>query len=60
TTPARPRAPPGGAPAAPAAAPTRTAERPAPVGDSPEEVRARLTAFRSGVQRGSTEPADRQ
>ncbi|MEU7909286.1 nitrate- and nitrite sensing domain-containing protein [Actinoplanes sp. NPDC049118] len=41
------------------AAPTRTAERPAPVGDSPEEVRARLTAFRSGVQRGSTEPADR-
>ncbi|GID97042.1 nitrate- and nitrite sensing domain-containing protein [Amorphoplanes digitatis] len=41
------------------AAPTRTVERPAPVGDSPEEVRARLTAFRSGVQRGSNEPADR-
>jgi signal transduction histidine kinase len=38
------------------AAATRTAERPAPVSDSPDEVRARLTAFRSGVQRGSTEP----
>jgi signal transduction histidine kinase len=49
-----------GAEAAAAAAPTRTAERPAPVSDSPEEVRARLTAFRSGVQRGSNEPADRQ
>ncbi|GAA3350460.1 nitrate- and nitrite sensing domain-containing protein [Amorphoplanes nipponensis] len=43
----------------PAAAPTRTAERPAPVGDSPDEVRARLTAFRSGVQRGSTDPTGR-
>ncbi|MFI7540953.1 nitrate- and nitrite sensing domain-containing protein [Actinoplanes sp. NPDC049599] len=40
----------------PPAAPTRTAERPAPVSDSPDEVRARLTAFRSGVQRGSTDP----
>jgi hypothetical protein len=41
------------------AAPTRTVERPAPVSDSPEEVRARLSAFRSGVQRGSTESLDR-
>jgi signal transduction histidine kinase len=50
----------GSGPPPPAgAAPTRTAERPAPVGDSPDEVRARLTAFRSGVQRGSTEPTDR-
>ncbi|GAB1640863.1 nitrate- and nitrite sensing domain-containing protein [Krasilnikovia sp. MM14-A1259] len=40
------------------AAPTRTAERPAPVNDSPEGVRARLTAFRTGVQRGSTESTD--
>ncbi|BFU45094.1 nitrate- and nitrite sensing domain-containing protein [Krasilnikovia sp. MM14-A1004] len=40
------------------AAPTRTAERPAPVNDSPEGVRARLTAFRTGVQRGSTESID--
>ncbi|RSM67878.1 sensor protein [Actinoplanes sp. ATCC 53533] len=39
-------------------APTRTAERPAPVSDSPDEVRARLTAFRSGMQRGSTESTD--
>jgi signal transduction histidine kinase len=45
--------PPAGAP------PTRTAERPAPVSDSPEEVRARLTAFRSGMQRGSTESTER-
>ncbi|WP_244876826.1 sensor histidine kinase [Winogradskya consettensis] len=37
-----------------ATAPTRTAERPAPVSASPDDVRARLTAFRSGVQRGST------
>jgi signal transduction histidine kinase len=41
------------------AAPTRTVERSAPVSDSPEQVRARLTAFRSGVQRGSAEPTDR-
>ncbi|GAB1692242.1 nitrate- and nitrite sensing domain-containing protein [Krasilnikovia sp. M28-CT-15] len=40
------------------AAPTRTADRSAPVNDSPEGVRARLTAFRTGVQRGSTEPID--
>jgi len=39
-------------------APTRTAERPAPVSDSPDEIRARLTAFRSGMQRGSTESTD--
>jgi signal transduction histidine kinase len=42
-----------------AAAPTRTAERPAPVSDSPDEVRSRLNSFRSGVQRGSTGPTDR-
>jgi signal transduction histidine kinase len=48
-----------GAAAGAGAAPTRTAERPAPVADSPEEVRARLTAFRSGVQRGSTDSTDR-
>jgi signal transduction histidine kinase len=48
-----------GSPPPAGAAPTRTAERPAPVSDSPDEVRARLTAFRSGVQRGSTEPTDR-
>jgi signal transduction histidine kinase len=41
------------------AAPTRTAERPAPVADSADAVRARLNAFRSGVQRGSNEPTDR-
>ena len=41
------------------AAPTRTADRPAPVSDSPDEVRSRLTAFRSGMQRGSTEATDR-
>ncbi len=38
--------------------PTRTAERPAPVSDSPDEVRARLTAFRNGMQRGSTGSTD--
>ena len=41
------------------AAPTRTADRPAPVSDSPDEVRSRLTAFRSGMQRGSNEAGDR-
>ncbi|MEU8611418.1 hypothetical protein AB0C29_25865, partial [Actinoplanes sp. NPDC048791] len=41
------------------AVPTRTAERPAPVSDSPDEVRARLTAFRSGMQRGSNDATDR-
>jgi signal transduction histidine kinase len=58
---ARKPAPPAGSAEQPVvgAAPTRTVERPAPVGDSPDEVRARLTAFRSGVQRGSTEPTDR-
>ena len=40
------------------ATPTRTTERPAPVSDSPDEVRARLTAFRSGMQRGSAESTD--
>jgi len=48
-----------GVPQPAGSAPTRTAERPAPVSDSPDEIRARLTAFRSGVQRGSTEPTDR-
>jgi len=48
------------APAQPAGTvPTRTAERPAPVSDSPDEVRARLTAFRSGMQRGSNDATDR-
>ena len=46
-------------PGVPQPAGAAPAERPAPVSDSPDEVRARLTAFRSGVQRGSTEPADR-
>jgi len=40
------------------AAPTRTVDRPAPVSDSPDEIRARLTAFRSGMQRGSIESTD--
>jgi hypothetical protein len=31
------------------------AERPAPVVDTPDEVRSRLDAFRSGVQRGSSD-----
>jgi hypothetical protein len=38
---------------------TRTAPRPAAVSDSADDVRTRLTAFRRGVQRGSTEPTDR-
>ncbi|MEV6635032.1 nitrate- and nitrite sensing domain-containing protein [Actinoplanes sp. NPDC051470] len=38
------------------AATTRTAERTAAVVDSPDEVRSRLTAFRSGVQRGAGSP----
>ena len=38
-----------------AAASGRNAERPPPVRDSPEDVRARLTALRSGIQRGSTD-----
>jgi hypothetical protein len=38
---------------APAAAPTPAGERPPPISDSPEQVRARLTAFRSGVRRGA-------
>jgi hypothetical protein len=33
--------------------------RPAPVSAAPEDIRARLTAFRDGVQRGSTENAGR-
>ncbi|MEV4701668.1 nitrate- and nitrite sensing domain-containing protein [Actinoplanes sp. NPDC049316] len=37
----------------------RGADRPAPVGDSPDDVRSRLTAFRSGMQRGATEHTDR-
>jgi anti-sigma regulatory factor (Ser/Thr protein kinase) len=37
------------------AAPTRTIDRPAPVADSPEAVRDRLTAFRTGMQRGSAD-----
>ena len=37
------------------APPGRAAERPPPVRDSPEDVRARLTALRSGVQRGSSD-----
>jgi len=37
----------------------RPEDRPAPVSASPEDVRARLTAFRQGVQRGSTENAGR-
>ncbi|WP_407651391.1 sensor histidine kinase [Actinoplanes sandaracinus] len=44
----RPRA------AEPAPAPV---ERPAPVSDSPEAVRDRLNALRSGIQRGSSETA---
>ncbi|MGX6600582.1 nitrate- and nitrite sensing domain-containing protein [Micromonosporaceae bacterium Da 78-11] len=32
---------------------TPTADRPAPVGDSPDDVRARLTAFRDGMRRGA-------
>jgi anti-sigma regulatory factor (Ser/Thr protein kinase) len=36
------------------AAPTRVAERPGPISDSPDEVRARLNAFRSGMQRGNS------
>ena len=40
---------------APAAAATRTADRPAPVSDSPDDVRARLTAFRSGMAGGTAE-----
>ncbi|WP_084598635.1 sensor histidine kinase [Actinoplanes subtropicus] len=40
-----------------AAAPSATAEQPAPVNDTPEAVRSRLTAFRDGVQRGSAETA---
>ncbi|WP_245908035.1 sensor histidine kinase [Pseudosporangium ferrugineum] len=44
---------------APQPARPRGADRPAPVGDSPDEVRSRLTAFRSGMQRGSTEHSDR-
>ena len=38
--------------AAPPTAPTQVAERPGPVGDAPDEVRARWNAFRSGMQRG--------
>lgn len=37
----------------------RGGERPAPVGDSPDDVRSRLTAFRTGVQRGAIEHTDR-
>ena len=37
----------------------RPEDRPAPVSASPEDVRDRLTAFRQGVQRGSTENAGR-
>ncbi|MFG1607708.1 nitrate- and nitrite sensing domain-containing protein [Actinoplanes sp. NPDC049265] len=41
-------------PTAPApASATRTAERPTPVVDSPADIRSRLTAFRSGVERGA-------
>ena len=48
-----------GAGSAAGAAPTRTVDRPASVTDSPDEVRARLNAFRKGVQRGSAEPTSR-
>jgi len=44
-------------PATPAS--DRPEDRPAPVSASPEDIRARLTAFRQGVQRGSTENAGR-
>jgi signal transduction histidine kinase len=46
-------------PTAPASA-TRTAERPTAVVDSPADIRSRLTAFRSGVERGagSTPPEE--
>jgi len=54
----RARKPASGGRGAAEVAPTRTAERPAPVADSPDAVRARLTAFRSGMQRGSTESTD--
>jgi signal transduction histidine kinase len=37
----------------------RPGGRPAPVSAAPEDIRARLTAFRDGVQRGSTENAGR-
>jgi hypothetical protein len=37
----------------------RPEDRPAPVSASPEDVRDRLTAFRQGVQRGSSENAGR-
>jgi signal transduction histidine kinase len=50
--------------AAEPAAATRTAERPAPVSDSPDDVRARLTAFRTGMRGGTAEipriPSDRR
>jgi signal transduction histidine kinase len=40
-----------------ATASTRASDRPAPVSDSPEAVRARLNAFRNGARRAA-EPAD--
>jgi signal transduction histidine kinase len=49
-----PRARHAGADPEPAAT-TRTAERPAPVSDSPDDVRARLTAFRAGTLGGTAE-----
>ncbi|MCU7727867.1 nitrate- and nitrite sensing domain-containing protein [Actinoplanes sp. KI2] len=51
-----PKAPRTGARTAVAAA-SATAEQPTAVSDTPEAVRSRLTAFRDGVQRGSTETA---
>jgi len=43
----------------PASVPAGPGERPAPVSASPDAVRARLTAFREGMQRGSGDTADR-
>ena len=54
----RARKPASGGRGAAEVAPTRTADRPAPVADSPDAVRSRLTAFRNGMQRGSTESTD--
>lgn len=56
----RKRAPKTRRPAAtPAPAATRPAERPEPVRDSPEDVRDRLTAFRTGMQRGGADQVER-
>ncbi|WP_444543366.1 sensor histidine kinase [Mangrovihabitans endophyticus] len=41
-----------------AATASATTERATPVSDSPDAVRSRLTAFRDGARRGSTQPAD--